>query len=328
MLARQIEAARRFNRFYTQRIGVLDEGLLDSPFSLTEVRVMYELAHQRGIGAAELARQLGLDKGYLSRILKRFRTKNWLGRTVAGDDGRRHVLTLTAAGRRAFTPLEKRSQRQVRAMLAPLHEAQRQRVLEAMRTIEQDLAAPADTAALVVLRRQRPGDIGWVVQRHGELYAREYGWDESFEALVADIASKFVRDLDARRERCWIAERDGVRLGCIFLVAESKTTAKLRLLLVEPEARGLGLGKRLIDECVAFARNAGYRRIVLWTQDNLEAARHLYAKAGFRKTAEEAHRSFGKDLVAETWTLKLSPASESKLRPNAQRSENAASRAD
>ena len=307
MLARQIEAARRFNRFYTQRIGVLDEGLLDSPFSLTEVRVMYELAHRRGVGAADLAQQLGLDKGYLSRILKRFRAKNWLARTVAGDDGRRHVLALTAAGRRAFSPLEKRSQRQVRAMLAPLHEAQRQRVLEAMRTIEQDLAARVDTAAPIILRSHRPGDIGWVVQRHGELYAREYGWNEEFEALVADIAAKFVRDLDANRERCWIAERDGVRLGCIFLVVGDKTTAKLRLLLVEPEARGLGLGKRLIEECIAFARNAGYRRIVLWTQDNLDAARHLYAKAGFRRTAEEAHHSFGKDLVAETWALKLRP---------------------
>jgi len=314
MLSRQIEAARRFNRFYTQRIGVLDEGLLDSPFSLTEVRVMYELAHHRGVGAAELARELGLDKGYLSRILKRFRAKNWLARTVAGDDGRRHVLALTGAGRRAFTPLEKRSRRQVRAMLGPLKEAQRQRVLEAMRTIEQDLAGAADTTAPVILRSHRPGDIGWVVQRHGELYALEYGWDETFEALVADIAAKFVRDLDSRRERCWIAERDGVRLGCIFLVAEDKATAKLRLLLVEPEARGLGLGKRLIDECIAFARNAGYRRVVLWTQDNLDAARHLYAKAGFRKSAEEPHRSFGKNLVAETWVLKLPPVNAKRAR--------------
>jgi DNA-binding MarR family transcriptional regulator/GNAT superfamily N-acetyltransferase len=307
MLVRQIEAARHFNRFYTQRIGVLDEGLLESPFSLTEVRVMYELAHQRGIGAVDLARQLGLDKGYLSRILKRFRAKNWLAHSVAAHDQRRHVLALTAAGRRAFAPLEKRSQRQVRAMLAPLAAVQRQRVLDAMRTIEHDLGPPSETPPPIVLRGHRPGDIGWVVQRHGELYAREYGWNEEFEALVAEIAAKFVRDLDATRERCWIAERDDVRLGCIFLVAQDKSTAKLRLLLVEPEARGLGLGKQLIDECIAFARNAGYRRIVLWTQDNLDAARHLYARAGFLKTGEEAHRSFGKDLIAETWTLKLSP---------------------
>lgn len=303
MLARQIDAARRFNRFYTQRIGVLDEGLLDSPFSLTEVRVMYELAHRRCVGAAELARDLGLDKGYLSRILKRFRAKNWLARSVAGDDARRHVLALTAAGRRAFAPLERRSQRQMRAMLAPLATAQRQRVLDAMRTIEHGLSAAEPSP--VVLRAHRPGDIGWVVQRHGEIYWHEYEWNETFEALVAEIAAKFVQHLDPRRERCWIAERDGVRLGCIFVVAQDRTTAKLRLLLVEPEARGLGLGKRLIDACVAFARESGYRRVVLWTQANLDAARHLYEKAGFRKTGADAHHSFGKDLVAETWALKL-----------------------
>ncbi|HEY6985803.1 MAG TPA: helix-turn-helix domain-containing GNAT family N-acetyltransferase [Rhodanobacteraceae bacterium] len=305
MHVREIEAARRFNRFYTQRIGVLDEGLLDSPFSLTEVRVMYEIAHARGVGAVDLARKLGLDKGYLSRILKRFRSKNWLARSVDGIDARKHVLSLTASGRRAFAPLERRARQQMRAMLAPLANTRRQRVLTAMHTIEQDLGAATEQATSVTLRGHRPGDIGWVVQRHGELYAREYGWNEEFEALVAGIAAKFVRDLDPARERCWIAERDGTRIGCIFLVAKDQTTAKLRLLLVEPDARGLGLGKRLIDECVAFARDAGYRRIVLWTQSNLDAARHLYVKAGFRKTAEEAHRSFGKDLVAETWTLAL-----------------------
>ena len=241
------------------------------------------------VGAAELARELGLDKGYLSRILKRFRAKNWLAHSVADDDGRRHVLALTVPGRRAFAPLERRSQRQVRAMLAPLGAAQRQRVLDAMRTIEQDLVTNNESAAAIVLRGHRPGDIGWVVQRHGELYAREYGWNEEFEALVAEIAAKFIRDLDTARERCWIAERDGVRLGCIFLVAQNKTTAKLRLLLVEPETRGHGLGKRLIDECIAFARKAGYRRIVLWTQDNLDAARHLYARG--RAFARPAKKS-------------------------------------
>ncbi|HEV7490543.1 MAG TPA: helix-turn-helix domain-containing GNAT family N-acetyltransferase [Rhodanobacteraceae bacterium] len=327
MLARQIEAARRFNRFYTQRIGVLDEGLLESPFSLTEVRVMYELAHRRGVGAADLARELALDKGYLSRILKHFRAKNWLAHSVADDDGRRHVLALTASGRRAFAPLERRSQQQVRAMLAPLGAAQRQRVLDAMRTIEQDLVADHQSAADIVLRSHRPGDIGWVVQRHGELYAREYAWNEEFEGLVADIAAKFIRDLDIARERCWIAERDGARLGCIFLVAQNKTTAKLRLLLVEPEARGLGLGKRLIGECIAFARKVGYRRIVLWTQDNLDAARHLYARAGFRKTGEESHRSFGNDLIAETWTLKLAPTNTGRVR-GTERTDGATVRAD
>ena len=305
MQASQTEAVRRFNRFYTQRIGVLNEGLLDSPFSLTEVRVMYELAHHRGINASDLAASLGLDKGYLSRILKRFRAKNWLARSAAREDARRHALALTAAGRRAFAPLEQRSRRQVRSMFAGLDEAKRQRVLAAMNVVREHLAPNLEPQSALTLRAHRPGDIGWVVQRHGELYAREYGWNEEFEALVADIAARFIRDLDPSRERCWIAERDGVRLGCIFLVAQNKTTAKLRLLLVEPDARGLGLGARLIEECLRFAREAGYRRIVLWTQSNLDAARHLYQRFGFLKTGEEAHRSFGHDLVAETWARKL-----------------------
>jgi DNA-binding MarR family transcriptional regulator/GNAT superfamily N-acetyltransferase len=305
MLSRQIESIRSFNRFYTQRIGVLDEGLLDSPFSLTEVRVLYELAHHRGITATDLTQSLGLDKGYLSRILKRFRSKGWLTRSNAGDDARRHLLALTPAGRRAFAPLERRSRRQVRAMLAPLDEPKRQQVLEAMQAVRSNLQSSADSGAPVVLRTHRPGDIGWVIQRHGELYAREYDWNCEFEALVAEIAAKFLRDFDPARERCWITERDGIRLGCIFLVACNRTTAKLRMLLVEPHARGLGVGQRLVDECVRFARAAGYRRIVLWTQSNLTVARHLYEKAGFRKIGEEAHRSFGHDLVAETWALRL-----------------------
>lgn len=305
MLARQTEAVRRFNRFYTQRIGVLNEGLLDSPFSLTEVRVLYELAHRKRVTASDLATSLGLDKGYLSRILKRFRAKRWIARSASRDDARSRWLVLTPAGRRAFAPLERRSRKEVRAMLAGLDDAKRERVLSAMSVVRDALAPEPATRSPLALRAHRPGDIGWVVQRHGELYWREYGWNEEFEALVADIAARFVRELDPERERCWIAERDGVRLGCIFLVAQSRTTAKLRLLLVEPEARGLGLGARLIDECVRFAREAGYRRVALWTQSNLDAARHLYTKAGFAKTGEEAHRSFGHDLVAETWSLKL-----------------------
>jgi len=304
MLSHQIESVRSFNRFYTQRIGVLEEGLLDSPFSLTEVRVLYELAHHRGVTATDLTQSLGLDKGYLSRILKRFRGKGWLARSNAGDDARRHLLALTPAGRRVFAPLEKRSRRQVRAMLAALDEPKRQQVLEAMQAVRSNLQASAESEAPVVLRGHRPGDIGWVIQRHGELYAREYDWNCEFEALVAEIAAKFLHDFDPGRERCWIAERDGIRIGCIFLVARNKTTAKLRMLLVEPSARGLGLGQRLVDECVRFSRAAGYRRIVLWTQSDLTAARHLYEKAGFRKTGEEAHRSFGHDLVAETWALR------------------------
>lgn len=298
-------AVRRFNRFYTQKIGVLNEGLLDSPFSLTEVRVLYELAHRDAAAASELAAQLGLDRGYLSRILQRFERKGYLTRRASCEDARRRVLALTAAGRRAFAPLDARSQRQVATMLAPLGDAGRTRLLAAMNAIQATLDPGSLRQQPVVLRGHRPGDIGWVIQRHGELYAQEYGWNEAFEALVADIAAKFLHAHDPQRERCWIAERDGVRLGCVFLVAQSRTVAKLRLLLVEPEARGAGLGRRLVDECVHFARRAGYRRIVLWTQSVLAPARRIYEAAGFRKIAEEPHHSFGHDLVAETWALKL-----------------------
>ena len=302
----EIDAVRRFNRDYTRRIGVLRPGLLDSPYSLTEVRVMYEIAHRDGIGAAELAGALDLDRGYLSRILKRFASSGLLSRKATPGDARRQQLGLTAKGRRVFAPLEQRSRRQVEAMLGPLNRGGRERFLSALAAIEHTLSAGAADSGPVILRQHRPGDIGWVVQRHGELYFREYGYDERFEALVAEIAAGFVQHLDPRRERCWIAERDGERLGSIFLVARSKTVAKLRLLLVEPGARGLGLGRRLVDECVRFAREAGYRRIVLWTQGELDAARHLYAAAGFRKTSESRHDDFGKrGLMAETWELKL-----------------------
>ena len=302
----EIDAVRRFNRDYTRRIGVLRPGLLDSPYSLTEVRVMYEIAHRDGIGAAELAGALDLDRGYLSRILKRFATSGLLSRKPTPGDARRQRLGLTAKGRRVFAPLEQRSQQQVEAMLGPLDRSGRERFLSALDAIEHTLSARAVESGPVILRQHRPGDLGWVVQRHGELYFREYGYDERFEALVAEIAAGFVQHLDARRERCWIAERDGERLGSIFLVAKSKTVAKLRLLLVEPGARGLGLGRRLVDECVRFARGAGYRKIVLWTQGELDAARHLYAAAGFRKTSESRHDDFGKrGLMAETWELKL-----------------------
>ena len=304
--ASQIEAVRRFNRDYTRRIGVLRPGLLDSPYSLTEVRVMYEIAHRDGIGAAELAGALDLDRGYLSRILKRFAASGLLSRKTMPGDARRQRLGLTAKGRRVFAPLEQRSQQQVEAMLGPLDRSGRDRFLSALDAIQHTLSARAAESGPVILRQHRPGDIGWVVQRHGELYFREYGYDERFEALVAEIAAGFVQHLDPQRERCWIAERDGERLGSIFLVAKSKTVAKLRLLLVEPGARGLGLGRRLVDECVRFAREAGYRKIVLWTQGELDAARHLYAAVGFRKTSESRHDDFGKrGLMAETWELKL-----------------------
>ncbi|MEZ0472527.1 bifunctional helix-turn-helix transcriptional regulator/GNAT family N-acetyltransferase [Luteimonas salinilitoris] len=301
----QIAAVRGFNRYYTQRIGVLQERLLDSPHSLTEVRLLYELAHRPGASAFELATDLGLDRGYLSRMLKRFESRGLIARTKSTTDGRRHHLRLMPAGRRTFALLDRRSAGQVATLLGALDPDRREGVLAAMRTIHDSLEGITSASAEVVLRSHRPGDIGWVVQRHGELYCREYGWDERFETLVADIAVRFVRKFDPRRERCWIAERDGERLGCVFLVAENRAEARLRMLLVEPHARGLGLGRRLVGECVHFAHAAGYRRIVLWTQSNLHAARHLYAEAGFRKTAETPHDDFGEGLIAETWTLDL-----------------------
>jgi DNA-binding MarR family transcriptional regulator/ribosomal protein S18 acetylase RimI-like enzyme len=301
---RQIAQVRAFNRDYTRRIGVLSQGLLDSPYSLTEVRVMYEIAHRPRVMAAQLAVELGLDRGYLSRILKGFGAKGLLARAASAEDARRQHLRLTPAGRRVFAPLERRSQQQVRSMLSELDGSRRQALLEAMSVIRLAFGA-AGRQAQVSLRTHRPGDMGWVVERHGALYFREYGWNEEFEALVAGITAEFIRKLDPARERCWIAEAHGRRLGCIFLVAGERGTARLRLLLVEPEARGLGLGRTLVTECVRFARAAGYERIVLWTQDNLAAARHLYEQAGFRRTARKSHNSFGHDLVAETWRLKL-----------------------
>lgn len=306
--ARQIGLVRAFNRDYTRRIGVLRDGLLDSPYSLTEVRVMYELAHRRGVGAAQLAADLDLDRGYLSRLLKRFERRGLLRREASIRDARRQHLGLTAAGRKAFAPLERRSQQQVRRMLSGLDRQRLHAVLDAMQAIQLNLAgAPPRSRILfrIRFRAHRPGDMGWVVARHGELYASEFGWTAQFEALVAQIAAEFVQKFDAARERCWIAERAGRRLGCIFLVAAGRRTAKLRLLLVEPEARGAGIGRALIARCVRFARAAGYRRIVLWTQQSLSAARRLYIQAGFAKTAEQPHHSFGHDLVGETWELAL-----------------------
>ena len=320
--ATQIARVRAFNRDYTRRIGVLSEGLLDSPYSLTEVRVMYEIAHRSGVTAGELAEGLDLDRGYLSRMLKGFESKKLLVRTPAPEDGRRQHLRMTPAGMRVFAPLEKRSREQVRGMLTALDEERRRVLLEAMDMIQSALdkssseksqpeksrSENGDLARQLTLRAHRPGDMGWVVQRHGEIYHQEYGWNEEFEALVAEITAEFVRKLDVTRERCWIAEHDGRRVGCIFLVAKDTATAKLRLLLVDPDARGLGVGRKLVAECVRFAGAAGYRKIVLWTQETLAAARHLYTEAGFLKTAREPHRSFGHDLIGETWERELHDA--------------------
>ncbi len=299
----QIETVRAFNRDYTRRIGVLSQGLLDSPYSLTQVRVMFEVAHRPGVLAGQLARGLGLDRGYLSRILKGFEAQRLLARAAAAEDARRQPLRLTALGKRVFAPLERRSQEQVRAMLAGVQGPRRAALLEAMGTIRRALSA--ERAPEVSLRAHRPGDMGWVIERHGALYFQEYGWNEEFEALVAGITADFIHKLDPARERCWIAESQGRRLGCVFLVAGAGATAKLRLLLVEPEARGLGLGRRLIAECVRFAGAAGYERITLWTHANLLPARHLYTQAGFHKTAHQRRRSFGHTLTSETWQLEL-----------------------
>ncbi|OLC67317.1 MAG: MarR family transcriptional regulator [Betaproteobacteria bacterium 13_1_40CM_4_64_4] len=312
-LEQRIAAMRRFNRFYTQRIGVLREHLLDSPFPLTGVRVLYELAHWPATGepatAAVLAARLALDEGYLSRILRGFEQRRLVHKKPSMADGRRKSLALTKGGRRAFAALDERSRAEVRAMLGRLAATRQARVVDAMRTIATLLGeAPEDDRghqAPYLLRPHQPGDIGWVVHRHGALYAREYGYDERFEALVAEIAARFVQRFDPARERCWIAERDGEIVGSVFLVRKTKTVAKLRLLLVEPHARGLGIGRRLVDECVRFARRAGYRKLTLWTQSDLDAARHLYTQAGFRRVHKERHESFGKHLVAETWELPL-----------------------
>src|SRR5437763_6378619 len=304
-LEQRVEVARRFNRFYTRQIGVLREGAYKSPFSLTEVRVLYELAHRDRPTATALGRDLGLDAGYLSRILRGFERRGLVLKTRSVADGRQSHLSLTAQGRRVFAPLNARSHDEVAAMLGGLSPDAQARVVDAMQTIERLLGDHAEPPAPCVLRPPQPGDLGWVVHRHGAVYAREYGYDARFEALVAEIVARFVERFDPARERCWIAEQDGAVVGSVFLVARSRTAAQLRLLLVEPQARGSGLGTRLVDECVRFARRVGYRTLMLWTQSELSAARRLYQAAGFRVVRKERNHSFGKALVSETWELDL-----------------------
>lgn len=300
-----VAAVRRFNRFYTRRIGVLQGGLLASPYSLTEVRVMYELAHRSKPTASELGNELGLDAGYLSRILRRFRKEGLIASAGSKDDARRTHLWLTDKGRRTFGPLERGTDKQVAAMLGMLPTTQQDRLVAAMRSVEALLDGEGGAAPRFTLRKHRPGDMGWVISAHGSLYAQEFGWDESFEALVAEIAVGFIRKFNPERERCWIAEMDGEPVGSVFLVQQSKTVAKLRLLIIDPKARGYGLGKQLVGACIAHARNLGYRKMTLWTQSSLLAARHIYKEAGFRLVETEPHNSFGVELVGEFWTLKL-----------------------
>jgi DNA-binding MarR family transcriptional regulator/GNAT superfamily N-acetyltransferase len=305
--ASAVKAVRRFNRFFTRRIGVLDP-YLGSDLSLTDVRVLYELAHREAPVASELARELGLDGGYMSRILRRFEQAGWISRSTSAQDARQSVLTLTAAGRAVFEPLQQRSREEATALLAPLPPARQQEVVDAMERIE-TLLDPASGAGapprMAVLRDPVPGDMGWVVQQHGEIYWREYGWDSRFEALVADIAAQFLRKFQPDWEKAWIAELDGERVGAVFVVRKSPTTAQLRMLILAPKARGLGLGARLTDECLAFARAKGYKKMVLWTNSCLTAARGIYAQRGFRLTKSEPYDGFGQQLVGETWELKL-----------------------
>lgn len=304
-LNERVAAVRRFNRFYTRKIGVLDEGLLDSPFNLTEMRVLYELAHREQPTATAVGRDLGLDPGYLSRILRRFESEALIAREPNPQDGRQSLLTLTTKGRLAIGKYESRSHAQIRDLIAGLGESDQRRLVEAMDRIERLLGPAPDSARPFVLRPHRPGDIGWVIARHGAIYAEEYGWTMEFEALVAEIAGAFLRNFDPSGEACWIAERDGENVGSVFVVRKSKTVAKLRLLLVEPKARGLGIGRSLVEQALRFARGAGYRKMTLWTNKGLDAARHIYERQGFVLVAEEPHHSFGKDLVGQTWELTL-----------------------
>lgn len=301
----RIDAVRAFNRFYTRQIGLLDEGLLKSPFSLTEARVLYELAHRHGLVASDLVRDLALDPGYLSRLLKKFEERGLVERAATEADARRSSIALTAAGRKAFAPLNQDSHDQVQALLDKLPLAEQDRLVKAMGTVQRLLGDKAEPKVPYLLRPLQVGDIGWITHRQGLIYAQDYGWDETYEALVAEIVAAFVKSFDPKWERSWIAEREGEVVGSVFLVRKSDEVAKLRLLYVEHSARGLGIGKRLVDECVGFARAKGYKTLTLWTNDILSAARHIYQTAGFKLTEEEPHRSFGKDLVGQNWNLEL-----------------------
>lgn len=304
-LAARAEHVRAFNRFYTRKIGLLGNGLLDSPYSLTEVRLLYELAQQDGLTPTWLSQQLGLNLGYVSRVLRGFKQRGWLRERASESDGRQTLLSLSAAGRKAFVPLNQASHDEAAALLNTLPPAKQQQLLAAMHTISEVLGESSAASEPYLIRTHRPGDLGWMVMRHGALYAQEFGWSEEFEGFVAEIAAHFLKHYDPACERFWIAEQHGENVGCVALVKQSKTVAKLRVLLVEPSARGLGIGKRLTQECEHFARQAGYKKIMLWTNRNLAAARAIYQKAGYQLIAEEAHHSFGKDLTGETWELVL-----------------------
>jgi len=304
----RIAAVRRFNRFYTRQIGVLRKTFLDTPYSLGEMRVLYELAHNDGATASDIGRALDLDAGYLSRVLRNFERRGLIARKASPKDARQSHLMLTARGRSAYAPAEQRSQRDVGAMLGKLKVTEQARLVNAMTEIERllDGNAAAEKPAYI-LRQPKVGDFGWIVARHAQLYAQEYGWADPFEGLCAQIVADFVNTFDAKKERAWIAEMHGENVGSIMLAKDSDDVARIRLLLVDPQARGLGLGRKLTDECIKFARAAGYKKITLWTHRNLTAARHIYKTMGFRLTRSEKHKSWGKPVVSEHWDLEFSP---------------------
>ena len=302
-----VEGVRRFNRFYTRRIGVLEEGVVHTRFTLQEARVLYELGKAGGIGAGELAARLALDAGYSSRLVAKFEAQRLVTRAAGQEDRRRSLVTLTASGRKAFRKLDEGSRQEIQALLAPLSAEERARLLAAMGGIERVLGEQPEDKVPYILRSPAAGDYGWVVHRHGVLYNQEYGWDETFEGLVAEIVAEIVRGFDPKRERAWIAERNGEFAGCVFLIQhrKEKQAAQLRLLLVEPRARGLGIGRRLVRECTTFARQCGYRKVVLYTNSVLGSARTIYQAEGYRLASEEKHRSWGHDLTGQYWELAL-----------------------
>ena len=296
---------RQFNRFYTRQAGLLDGTLLDSDFSLTEARIMYELALCDELTASQLGLDLGLDAGYLSRLIRKFEARGLLSRTRSNEDARRSLLSLTPAGRTAYKPLNRSSQQKVAALLQQLPIDRQQALVNAMALIERLLGPEPDHSTGFTFRSLEPGDIGWVTHRQSVLYHQEYDWDETYDALVAEILSAFVTNFNAEKERAWIAECDGQIAGSVFVVQDNETTARLRLLYVEPKVRGLGLGQQLVDQCIHFARDGGYAQLVLWTNDVLTTARRLYEKNEFRLVSSSAHRSFGKDLIGQNWVLEL-----------------------
>lgn len=293
---------RAFNRFYTRQIGLLRDRFLDSPFSLTEVRILYELAHREGLTASDLCRDLGFNAGYMSRVVSGFVRKGLVAKTRSAEDGRAVHLELTDKGRQIYGPLDAASQRDITALLEALPETDQRRLIAAMREIRGLLDEPDPS---YLLRDPQPGDLGWIVSRQAELYAQEYGWNEEYEALVAEIAARYIREFKPGRERCWIAEKNGRRVGSVFVIQRDETTAQIRLLSVDPLARTCGIGTRLVDECLRFARQAGYRKMMLWTNSVLTGARRIYDRAGFRLVGEEPHHSFGKDLIGQTLELDL-----------------------